>query len=172
MRRPEEALMTDASARPTPAKFAAWLCLELFVLGIDQATKIWFEQNFSLGEVLPVCTGFNLVLAHNTGAAFSFLADAGGWQRWAFAALAAAVIVAMIVLLVRNSHRKLLSLSLTLIAAGALGNMIDRTVYGYVVDFLDFYWQGWHWPAFNVADVAICGGAFFLIVDELRSGRR
>ena len=88
------------------------------------------------------------------------------------AALAAAVIVAMIVLLVRNSHRKLLSLSLTLIAAGALGNMIDRTVYGYVVDFLDFYWQGWHWPAFNVADVAICGGAFFLIVDELRSGRR
>ena len=116
MRRPEEALMTDASARPTPAKFAAWLCLGLFVLGIDQATKIWFEQNFSLGEVLPVCTGFNLVLAHNTGAAFSFLADAGGWQRWAFAALAAAVIVAMIVLLVRNSHRKLLSLSLTLIA--------------------------------------------------------
>jgi len=86
MRRPEEALMTDASARPTPAKFAAWLCLGLFVLGIDQATKIWFEQNFSLGEVLPVCTGFNLVLAHNTGAAFSFLADAGGWQRWAFAA--------------------------------------------------------------------------------------
>ena len=171
MRRPEEALMTDASARPTPAKFAAWLCLGL-VLGIDQATKIWFEQNFSLGEVLPVCTGCNLVLAHNTGAAFSFLADAGGWQRWAFAALAAAVIVAMIVLLVRNSHRKLLSLSLTLIAAGALGNMIDRTVYGYVVDFLDFYWQGWHWPAFNVADVAICGGAFFLIVDELRSGRR
>ena len=125
MRRPEEALMTDASARPTPAKFAAWLCLGLYVLGIDQATKIWFEQNFSLGEVLPVCTGFNLVLAHNTGAAFSFLADAGGWQRWAFAALAAAVIVAMIVLLVRNSHRKLLSLSLTLIAAGALGNMID-----------------------------------------------
>ena len=89
MRRPEEALMTDASARPTPAKFAAWLCLGLFVLGIDQATKIWFEQNFSLGEVLPVCTGFNLVLAHNTGAAFSFLADAGGWQRWAFEALAA-----------------------------------------------------------------------------------
>ena len=85
---------------------------------------------------------------------------------------AAGVIVAMIVLLVRNSHRKLLSLSLTLIAAGALGNMIDRTVYGYVVDFLDFYWQGWHWPAFNVADVAICSGAFFLIVDELRSGRR
>lgn len=98
--------MTDASARPTPAKFAAWLCLGLFVLGIDQATKIWFEQNFSLGEVLPVCTGFNLVLAHNTGAAFSFLADAGGWQRWAFAALAAAVIVAMIVLLVRNRDRK------------------------------------------------------------------
>ena len=141
--------MTEASARPTLAKFAAWLGLGLIVLGLDQATKIWFEQNFSLGEILPVCTGFNLVLAHN-----------------------AAVIVAMIVLLARNNHRKVLSLSLTLIAAGALGNMIDRTVYGYVVDFLDFYWQGWHWPAFNVADVAICGGAFFLIVDELRNPRR
>lgn len=172
MVRSEEARMTDTSARPTTAKFLAWLCLGFFILGIDQATKIWFELNFSLGDAMPVCPGFNLVLAHNTGAAFSFLADAGGWQRWAFAILAACVIITVIVFLARNSHRSLLSLSLTLIAAGALGNMIDRTIYGYVVDFLDFYWQGWHWPAFNVADIAICGGALFLILDELRSGRR
>ena len=122
--------------------------------------------------MLPVCTGFNLVLAHNTGAAFSFLADAGGWQRWAFTALAAAVIAAMTVLLWRHNHVKLFSLSLTCIAAGAMGNMIDRAVYGFVVDFLDFYWQGWHWPAFNVADIAICLGAFFLILEERRGVRK
>lgn len=164
--------MTDASARPTAMKFALWMGLALVLLVIDQVTKIHFETSFSLGQVEPVFAGFNLVLAHNTGAAFSFLADAGGWQRWAFTGLALAVIVAMIVLLARNSHRTLMSLALTLIAAGAMGNMIDRAVYGYVVDFLDFYWQGWHWPAFNVADIAICGGAFFLILDELRGGRQ
>ena len=119
-----------------------------------------------------MCTGFNLVLAHNTGRG---LFVPGRCGRLAALGVRGPR---------RRRHRRddrasraqqppqAAELSLTLIAAGALGNMIDRTVYGYVVDFLDFYWQGWHWPAFNVADVAICGGAFFLIVDELRSGRR
>ena len=161
-----------ASARPSALRFALWVLLGFLILSLDQGTKFWFEHEFAPGDVLPVCTGFNLVLAHNTGAAFSFLADAGGWQRWAFTALAAAVIVAMTVLLWRHNHVKLFSLSLTCIAAGAMGNMIDRAVYGFVVDFLDFYWQGWHWPAFNVADIAICLGAFFLILDELRGVRK
>lgn len=163
--------MTDTTARPTATKFGLWVLLALVLLGLDQVTKFYFEHNFALGESLPVFTGFNLVLAHNTGAAFSFLADAGGWQRWAFTGLALAVIVAMLVLLARNNHRRLMALALTLITAGAMGNMIDRAMYGYVVDFLDLYWQNWHWPAFNVADIAICGGAFFLILDELRSNR-
>ena len=161
-----------ASARPSALRFALWVLLGFLILSLDQGTKFWFEHEFAPGDVLPVCTGFNLVLAHNTGAAFSFLADAGGWQRWAFTALAAAVIAAMTVLLWRHNHVKLFSLSLTCIAAGAMGNMIDRAAYGFVVDFLDFYWQGWHWPAFNVADIAICLGAFFLILDELRGVRK
>ena len=163
--------MTDTTARPTATKFILWIVLALSLLGLDQITKFYFENSFALGESLPVFTGFNLVLAHNTGAAFSFLADAGGWQRWAFTGLALAVIVAMLVLLARNNHRPMMALALTLITAGAMGNMIDRAMYGYVVDFLDFYWQNWHWPAFNVADIAICGGAFFLILDELISSR-
>ena len=157
-----------AAARPSTLRFALWLLLGFLILALDQATKFYFEHTFTPGESLPVFAGFNFVLAHNTGAAFSFLADAGGWQRWAFTGLAAAVIAAMLALLWRHNHVPLFSLALTLIAAGAMGNMIDRAVYGFVVDFLDFYWRGWHWPAFNVADIAICCGARSLILDELR----
>lgn len=153
--------------RPSPVRFALWLFLGFAILVLDQVTKFYFEHNFMPGESLPVIQGFNLVLAHNTGAAFSFLADAGGWQRWGFTGLALAVVIAMLVLLWRHNNQKLFSLALTLIAAGAFGNMIDRAVYGFVIDFLDFYWQGWHWPAFNVADIAICMGAAGLVLDEI-----
>lgn len=153
--------------RSSPLRFALWLLLGFVILAADQATKFYFEHQFAPGDYLPVFKGFNLVLAHNTGAAFSFLADAGGWQRWGFTGLALVVVVAMLVLLWRHNNQKLFSLSLTLIAAGAFGNMIDRAVYGFVIDFLDFYWQGWHWPAFNIADIAICAGAAGLVLDEI-----
>ena len=124
------------------------------------------------GDVIPVCPGFNFVLAHNRGAAFSFLAGASGWQTWLFSLIALGVIAAVLRLLWKHSDRRLFSLALTLIAAGALGNFLDRSLSGYVVDFIDLYWQGWHWPAFNVADIAICAGAVGIVIDELRGVSR
>lgn len=153
--------------RSSAVRFSLWLLLGLVILVLDQVTKFYFEHSFLPGDSVPVFQGFNLVLAHNTGAAFSFLADAGGWQRWGFTGLALVVVSAMLALLWRHNNQKLFSLSLTMIAAGAFGNMIDRAVYGFVIDFLDFYWQTWHWPAFNVADIAICLGAAGLVLDEL-----
>lgn len=148
-------------------RFAAWLGFIAAVIGVDQLTKFFFEHSFAFGSSHPVFPGFNLVLAHNTGAAFSFLADAGGWQIVFFAVLAINISVVLLTLLARHTDRPRLCLALALVTAGALGNLIDRTVYGYVVDFLDFYWQHWHWPAFNVADIAICLGAALLIVEEV-----
>ena len=112
------------------------------------------------------------MLAHNRGAAFSFLANAGGWQQGLFVTLAFVIIISMVRLLWQYNHRTLFALALTLIAAGAAGNLLDRVGYGYVVDFIDLHWAGWHWPAFNVADIAICLGAFAFIVDELRGVRK
>lgn len=154
-------------APPSALRFSLWIALGFLVLALDQGSKFWFEHTFEPGSRLPVCPGFNLVLAHNSGAAFSFLADAGGWQRWLFSGLAAAVVVTILVLLWKHNGKKLFSLALTLVMAGALGNLIDRAVYGFVIDFLDFYVGNWHWPAFNVADIAICLGAGLMVLDEL-----
>lgn len=156
------------SSRGKNGRFALWCFVGFVVLVVDQLTKLWAERTFEPGTYLPVFKGFNLLIAHNTGAAFSFLADAGGWQRWLFSGLAAAVIVAVVVLVRRHADKTLFSLALTLIAAGALGNLIDRSVHGYVIDFIDLYWNEWHWPAFNVADIAICAGAAGVVLDELR----
>ena len=135
---------------------------------LDQATKFWFERHLDPGDFVPVIDGFfNLTLAHNYGAAFSFLASMGGWQRWLFSAIALAVIVVSLRLLWKHSRQTLFALSLTLILSGALGNLIDRSLWGYVIDFLDFYLGTWHWPAFNIADTAICLGAAGIIIDEL-----
>jgi signal peptidase II len=135
----------------------------------DHASKSTISANFRLGEVREITGFFNLVLAHNRGAAFSFLSDAGGWQRTLFigiAVLATAVIVAM---LVRHPGERLFCAGLALILGGALGNLWDRIALGYVVDFLDFHAFGWHFWAFNLADSAITVGAGLLILDALRS---
>lgn len=158
---------------------AGWLALAALVVVLDQLSKWLILQSYQLGDSTWVTGFFNIVRAHNTGAAFSFLAAAGGWQRWFFTALALAVSVFIVWLLRAHSGQKLFAFSLSLILGGAIGNVIDRSVHGYVVDFLDFHWaflaplfyRG-HFPAFNLADAAITAGAIGLILDELRRVRR
>ncbi|MGE5027194.1 MAG: signal peptidase II [Betaproteobacteria bacterium] len=149
-----------------------WLALSAVVVILDQMTKQWVTQSLGLREIIPVMPSFNLVLAHNTGAAFSFLAGAGGWQRGFFIGIAVVAAVVIVHLLRKHHGEKLFSLALALILGGALGNLIDRTRLGHVVDFLDFYVQNWHWPAFNVADMAITAGAGLLIWDSLKKPAR
>ena len=153
-------------------RLVPWLLLALVVVMIDQVTKVTVERAFALGDSVPVTSFFNLVLAYNTGAAFSFLADAGGWQRHFLSLIAAGASIFIIWLLARHGQQKLFSLALSLILGGAVGNLIDRVLYGHVIDFLDFHYAGWHWPAFNVADSAIVCGAGLLIADELLRVRR
>lgn len=149
-----------------------WLGLAIGIILIDQLTKITIEQRFEFGDVKPVTGFFNVVLAYNKGAAFSFLASASGWQGGFLIAIAIAASVFILYLLARHGHQRLFALALAMILGGAVGNVIDRIVYGHVIDFLDFHWGDWHWPAFNLADSAIVGGAALLIVDELRRVRR
>nr|WP_311527825.1 signal peptidase II [uncultured Ralstonia sp.] len=149
-----------------------WLGLAVIWILLDQLTKVAILKTFTYGESRPVTGFFNLVLAYNKGAAFSFLAAAGGWQRWFFTGLGVAAAVFIIWLLKRHSGQKMFCFALALILGGALGNVIDRVIYGHVVDFLDFYLHNYHWPAFNVADCGITIGAVLLIVDELRRVRR
>ena len=149
-----------------------WLGLAFILLLADQFTKILIVGYYHLGDSTYVTSFFNVVRVHNTGAAFSFLAQAGGWQRWFFTALG--VIAATVIVWMIRSHpgQKLFCFAMACILSGALGNVIDRLLYGYVVDFLDFHWAGWHFPAFNVAGSAITLGAACLILDELIRVRR
>ena len=140
-----------------------WLSLATIIIILDQVTKLWISQNFVYGESVAVTDFFNLVLVHNSGAAFSFLSNAGGWQRWLFSVIAVTASVWIIMLLRKHKQEKLFCFALTLILGGALGNLIDRAAYGYVVDFLDFYWNTYHFPAFNVADSAVTCGAGLLL---------
>lgn len=159
--------MAAGKGKSGGAAFWLWILLGTAVLIADQVIKHFAERLLEPGAAYPVTGFFNLALAHNRGAAFSFLAEAGGWQRWALAALALAVTAGLLALLYRSAGKKLFSLSVTLIVAGALGNMLDRALWGYVIDFIDLHAGGWHWPAFNIADIAICAGAAGLVVDEL-----
>jgi signal peptidase II len=144
--------------------------IALLVLVADQLSKIWVLQNFELGESIQLLPVFNFTYARNYGAAFSFLGDAGGWQRWLFTAIAIVVTCVLSVWLSRLKPTQLkLSLALVLIIAGAIGNLIDRSLYGYVVDFLHVYYQQWHYPVFNIADCAITIGAGLLIWDSFSS---
>lgn len=144
--------------------------IALLVLVADQLSKIWVLQNFTLGESIQLLPVFNFTYARNYGAAFSFLGDAGGWQRWLFTAIAIVVTCVLSVWLSRLKPTQLkLSLALVLIIAGAIGNLIDRSLYGYVVDFLHVYYQEWHYPVFNIADCAITIGAGLLIWDSFTS---
>ena len=147
------------------------LTLPLYIL--DQITKFLVLANIPTHVTIEVIPGFfNLVQVHNTGAAFSFLADAGGWQRWLFTGLSAGASIFIVYLLHSHAGQRLFCFALTCVLGGAVGNLIDRVVYGYVIDFLDFYAAGWHFPAFNVADSAITLGAGCLILDELLRVRR
>lgn len=164
---------TSVATRPaSPAALLGWLAIAVLVIVVDQATKWMVVQAFQLGDSLPLTGFFNLVRVHNSGAAFSFLAGASGWQRWFFVALGAAAAVFIVWMLRRHGEQTLFAWALSLILGGALGNVIDRLLHGHVVDFFDFHWAGWHFPAFNVADVAISVGAALLVLDEIRRMRR
>jgi signal peptidase II len=158
-----------------------WLWLSGLVIGLDQLSK-WLAASLLVPyQRVPVLPSFNLTLMYNTGAAFSFLADAGGWQRWFFLLLSLAISVALVIWISRLKRgQTLLAIALSLILGGAIGNLIDRVVYGYVIDFLDFYyyaaWPHWlagrPWPAFNLADSAITVGVVLLVIDNLFGARR
>jgi signal peptidase II len=159
-------------AKGGSAGMLQWLGLAFIIILVDQFTKVLILGYYHLGDSTYVTSFFNVVRAHNRGAAFSFLSDASGWQRWFFTAIgfvAAAVIIWML-----RSHpgQKLFSFALACILGGAIGNVVDRMAHGYVIDFLDFHWGGMHFPAFNVADSAITLGAICLILDELLRVKR
>jgi signal peptidase II len=149
-----------------------WLLLSAVIILLDQVTKIAVERRFSFAERLSVIEGFfDLTLVYNKGAAFSFLASAGGWQRWFFIGLGSVAAIFLIYLLVKHASQRLFCFGVALILGGAIGNVIDRVWRGQVVDFLLVFYQGFYWPAFNVADSAISVGAACLIIDEIRRVR-
>ena len=140
-----------------------WLWLSLLVLVLDQITKLWAESVLINGQI-ELLSWFNLTLAYNTGAAFSFLADAGGWQRYFFLGIGVvAVLIIFVWLRKLQSHERTTAIGLALILGGAIGNIIDRALYGHVIDFIDWHYGAWHWPAFNIADSAISVGAVLII---------
>ncbi len=149
-----------------------WLGIALIVILADQFTKTLITGYFQLGDSRTVTSFFNVVRAHNTGAAFSFLAGASGWQRWFFVGLGLAATLFIVYLLKRHGGQRLFSWALALILGGALGNVIDRLMHGHVVDFIQVHYGGWYFPAFNVADSGITVGAALLILDELLRVRR
>ena len=153
-------------------KLAPWLAIAALVILADQLSKLVIARTFSFGESRPVTSFFNLVLTYNKGAAFSFLADASGWQSQFFIVIGIAASLFILYLLARHGSQRLFAFALALILGGALGNVIDRIAHGHVIDFLLFYYKQWAWPAFNLADSAIVGGAILLILDELLRVRK
>ena len=151
---------------PQCACIKRWLALIVVLIIADQVSKQWVLAQFILHEVHPVTDFFNLVLVFNSGAAFSFLANAGGWQKWFFVSLAFGISGWLFMLLRRHRSERLLPFALSLIISGALGNVFDRLRFDAVVDFLDFHVAGYHWPAFNIADSAICVGVALMLWHE------
>jgi len=148
-----------------------WLWLSLLAVILDQASKLAIAGTMRLYESIEIIPFFKLTYVHNPGAAFSFLSEAGGWQRWFFAGLALVISVAIAVWLTRlKEHETLLAVALALILGGAVGNLIDRLAYGYVIDFLDVYYGTWHWPAFNIADSAITVGVMLMLAESFGLG--
>ena len=168
--------LSHAAHNPRRAPVWPWLLVSLAVILTDQFSKAWVRQTLPIDSSRPVTDFFNLVYIHNPGAAFSFLANAPGWQRWFFTGLSLAASAFILWLMLRNRGKTLFSLGLSFILGGALGNVIDRVLWGKVTDFLDFYLtlsgRQWHWPAFNLADSAIFVGAVLLIADEFRRSRQ
>lgn len=150
-----------------------WLWVTVLVIVLDMVTKSLASSHLVLHQPLAIFPGFNLTLMHNTGAAFSFLSDASGWQRWFFTLIALAVSSGIIVWMKRLSTTQVwLAVALGMILGGALGNVYDRMTLGYVVDFIEVYYKHWYWPAFNVADSAISVGAVILVIDSIRSHKQ
>jgi len=149
-----------------------WLGIALAVIVLDQLTKAWIAATFQLGDARMVTPFFDIVRAHNRGAAFSFLNDASGWQRWFFFGLGIAAAGFIVWLLKRHGGQRLFGWALALILGGALGNVVDRLLRGHVIDFIQVHWKSHYFPSFNVADSAITIGAALLILDELRRVRR
>lgn len=149
-----------------------WIWLAVTVVILDQLTKYIASASLVMFKPVAVMPMFNWTLMHNTGAAFSFLADAGGWQRWFFAVIAI-VVSTVIFLWIKKlqQHEKWQAIALALILGGAIGNVIDRIWLGYVVDFIQVYYQQWYWPAFNIADSAIFIGVVMIIIDTIRESR-
>ena len=159
------------SSKPSTS-LVPWLGIATIIILLDQITKITIAKTFAYGQVKAITSFFNLTLVYNKGAAFSFLATESGWQRYLFTALGLVAALVIVFLLKRHAGQQLFCWALALILGGAIGNVIDRMLYGHVIDFLDFYMTGWHFPAFNVADSAICVGAALFIIDELRRVNR
>lgn len=169
----DNAAPTSMAGRNSVPRLARWLGIALLIIVLDQLSKFYFNSHFQYGERLHILPFFDFTLLFNRGAAFSFLANQEGWQRWFFTTLGLIAAVFIIWLLRRNKDLPRFCLALTLILGGALGNVIDRAIYGHVVDFLLFYWNDWYFPAFNVADIGITCGAILLVLDEwLRARKR
>lgn len=145
-----------------------WLWISLIVLVLDQLTKYAISASFQYGESKTIFSWFNLVLAHNSGAAFSFLAGASGWQREFFIVVTVTISCVLLWMLKSNSTNRVLSVALALVLGGAFGNLYDRVLHGYVIDFVQWHVAGYYWPAFNIADSAICLGAGLMIFDSFR----
>ena len=156
----------QAATLPNRRQLTAAYGLALFVVVLDFATKYIAQQTMALGTAAPITSFFNYVHYRNSGAAFGMLADSGGWQRWFFATIAAVVAIALIWWLTKEASAWM-RLAFAFMLGGAISNGAERTALGYVTDFLDFHWAGMHWPAFNVADMAICAAAALLISHEL-----
>jgi signal peptidase II len=172
-------LRPPARGRSSTPSLALWLGLALLVILLDQLTKTLVIGRFELGDSLTITSCFNLVRAHNAGAAFSFLAGASGWQRWFFVGLGALASGFIVWMLRKHPEQRLFCFAISLIMGGAVGNVVDRLLHGHVIDFLQFHWgflapmfPGGYFPSFNVADAAITAGAVGLILDELLRVRR
>ena len=159
-------------AKSSSGSMLRWLALAFIILLVDQFTKVLIVGYYQLHDSTYVTPFFNVVRAHNTGAAFSFLAGASGWQRWLFTGVGLAAAALILWMLKSHPGQKLFSFAMACILGGAIGNVVDRLMHGYVVDFLDFHWRSMHFPAFNVADSAITIGAACLILDELLRVKR
>ena len=170
--RPPNRHTTGRTNPPSATPLLLWLGLALLVVVADQISKTLVMAQFALGDSLPVTGFFNLVRAHNAGAAFSFLAGASGWQRWFFVGLGALASVFIVWMLRKHPGQRLFCAAISLVLGGALGNVIDRLLHGHVVDFIQLHLGGWYVPSFNIADSAITVGAACLILDEILRVRR
>ena len=159
------------TAKNSP-RLLPWLAVAAVIVLADQLTKLWIVSLLRMGEAIRLNSFFNLVLAYNKGAAFSFLASAAGWQRYFFTAISLGAVVFILYFMRRHAGQRLFCFAFALILGGAIGNLIDRILYGQVTDFLDFHIGAWHWPAFNIADSAITIGAILFVLDEFRRVNR